>query len=136
MLKIFSYKTGLLNIKKFNKLDLFLLIIFIIFIMNSPKYYDIKDLNASLEQTPFKRGLVYKIKGNLIYKNNNFYLITKDYKDNYGYRIIVGNNFSKKEFVRLKKKSNKEMTFLLKILNSEKDIISSNLFKLKLIKIL
>ena len=104
--------------------------------MNSPKHYDIKDLNASLEQTPFKRGLVYKIKGNLIYKNNNFYLITKDYKDNYGYRIIVGNNFSKKEFVRLKKKSNKEMTFLLKILNSEKDIISSNLFKLKLIKIL
>lgn len=104
--------------------------------MNPPKHYDIKDLNASLEQTPFKRGLVYKIKGNLIYKNNNLYLITKDYKDNYGYRIIVGNNFSKKEFVRLKKKSNKEMTFLLKILNSEKDIISSNLFKLKLIKIL
>lgn len=139
MIKIFSYKFNLFFhklIKTFSKLDTVLLIIFVFFIYGSPKHYDIRDLNASLDQSPIKRGLLFKIEGNLIYENNSLYLITNDNKSLYNYKIILDDNLSKKEFLTLKKKSENKMSFLLKHLNTKKDEKNNVIFKLKLIKIL
>jgi hypothetical protein len=102
----------------------------------SPKHYDIKDLNASIDHNIFKSGLLYKINGSLIYKEQNFFLVPVDSRDSFNYKIILKTDLSKNEFLKLKEKINKNNYFLLKLLNSDTDIKRDKTFNLKLIKIL